>query len=302
VQKINKISPYFSLLLTSACATTGNAWVQEPLTREASGEWETTSPSPPPQNQPASRGLPVSSRTLGEKPKETLVVESDLSPPKDRERSSPSPRRPRPNLPIEGTVLGTFRNTYYDFPQETDYGGSRVTLYDGQCKSIGDVPVDFFEALCVQGSGRLARGNAVSFNRRDCECARICSKTQQKICFDTLDSEKFPWGRGALGQAITPLLTVAVDSDVIPLGTIVFIPEYVGLPRDVTRSTFHDGCFLAQDRGLKVKGQHVDVFTGQRTTTRLWNTLIPSNSGVTVVVNSPKCKSLSEHAVTGVLR
>jgi 3D (Asp-Asp-Asp) domain-containing protein len=156
--------------------------------------------------------------------------------------------------------------------------------------------LDFFEALCVQGSGRLARGNAVSFNRRDCECAQICSKTEQKICFDALDSEKFPWGRGALGQAITPLLTVAVDSDIIPLGSTLFIPEFVGLPRDVTRSSFHDGCFVAQDRGLKVKGQHVDVFMGQTAMTRLWNTLIPSNSGVTVVVNSPKCKQLYKNS------
>ena len=39
----------------------------------------------------------------------------------------------------------------------------------------------------------------------------ICPRTGQKICFDVLDISKYPWGRGATGQPIMPLLTVAVD-------------------------------------------------------------------------------------------
>jgi 3D (Asp-Asp-Asp) domain-containing protein len=77
---------------------------------------------------------------------------------------------------------------------------------------------------------------------------------------------------------------------VVPLGTSLYIPEYDGVPRDPSGTTKHDGCFLAEDRGLAVKGQHVDVFTGYRATTQLWNKLVPSNSGVTVVADSPRCK------------
>ena len=55
-------------------------------------------------------------------------------------------------------------------------------------------------------------------------------------------------------------------------------------------SAAHDGCFLAEDRGLAVKGQHVDVFTGQRETTELWNRLVPTGRGVTVVLDSHRCK------------
>jgi 3D (Asp-Asp-Asp) domain-containing protein len=93
-----------------------------------------------------------------------------------------------------------------------------------------------------------------------------------------------------MGKAITPLVTVAVDSSVIALGTPLYIPEYEGIARDASGSTTHDGCFMAEDRGLAVKGQHVDVFTGYREITQLWNRLVPSNRGVTVVLDSPRCK------------
>ncbi len=202
--------------------------------------------------------------------------------------------RPALSLAVEGKVLGKFRNTYYDFPSENDYTGDLVPLYDGQCRSRASVPQGFFESLCVQGSGLLKSGSAVSFNRRDCECAPVCPRTGQKICFDLLEIAKYPWGRGATGQAITPLLTVAVDSSIVPLGTALYIPEYAGLPRDAERRGKHDGCFVAQDRGLRVQGQHVDIFTGQAAMTQLWNSLVPSNTGVTVVVNSPRCARAAE--------
>ncbi len=189
----------------------------------------------------------------------------------------------------QGRVLGAFRNTYYDFPSEREFEGPTVSLFGPSCAAVASVPRAFFETLCVQGSGLLSSGDVVSFSRRNCSCAEVCPRTGQKICFDALDRARFPWGRGAMGQAITPLLTVAVDSDVIALGTPIYIPEFEGLPRDAARSAAHDGCFIAQDRGLRVKGKHVDIFTGEPALTRLYNRLLPSNRGVTVVVDSPRC-------------
>jgi 3D (Asp-Asp-Asp) domain-containing protein len=188
-----------------------------------------------------------------------------------------------------GRVLGTFRNTYYDFPSESDFSGETVPLKDPRCKTIKSVARAFYESLCVQGSGTLSSGSTVSFAKRDCECAELCPRTGQHICFEQLDSRAYPWGRGATGRAITPLLTVAVDSDLIPLDTPVYIPEYDGIARDPAHSAVHDGCFIAQDRGVRVKGEHVDVFTGQREITALWNRLVPSNRGVTVIVDHPRC-------------
>ena len=106
----------------------------------------------------------------------------------------------------------------------------------------------------------LAGGATISFAKRDCPCAAVCPRTDQKICFEKLDPTRFPHGRGAAGTSIVPFRTIAVDVSVVPLGTVVFIPEYQGLRR--LDGSAHDGCFIAEDRGLKVVGRHVDVFTG----------------------------------------
>jgi 3D (Asp-Asp-Asp) domain-containing protein len=188
----------------------------------------------------------------------------------------------------DGRSLGTFRNTYYDFPSESAFDGAKVALKSPSCETIREVPRGFYESVCVQGSGRLASGRTVSFAKRNCACAEVCPRTGEKICFEALDAAKFPFGRGATGRAITPLYTVAVDSDEIPLGTPVYVPELAGLPRGDDGSR-HDGCFLAEDRGVRVRGTQVDVFTGDPRTTTLWNRLVPSNRGVTVIVGSSRC-------------
>jgi 3D (Asp-Asp-Asp) domain-containing protein len=269
--------------------------MQEPWDPSHPVEDEDLTPPSLPKSERA-RPQPLASREIAgnRRPLPTnldVIAGASTNTPEARTTASQkaSPQ-PRVTLPSDGQVLGKFRNTYYDFPSEGDYTGEPVAIFDGQCKAKLSVPQGFFESLCVQGSGLLKSGNAVSFNRRDCECAPVCPRTGQKICFDVLDLTKFPWGRGATGQAITPLLTVAVDSSIVPLGTPVFIPEYVGMPRDSERRGKHDGCFVAQDRGLRVQGQHVDIFTGQTSMTQLWNSLVPSNTGVTVVVHSSRCE------------
>lgn len=249
----------------SGCHTAGSDWINQPLPGGNDG-WET-----PPEFQ----GEPAASSLMG--PGSTQEVTT--------RETAPSSTL----LVGEGRSLGRFRNTYYDFPSESDYSGKLVEVMDASCRPIKKVPVEFHDALCVQGSGNLATGQTVSFAKRDCECARTCPRTGQKICFEALSRESFPWGRGALGEPITPLSTVAVDDSVIPMHTVLYIPEFDGLPRDASQASFHDGCFVAQDRGSKVQGQHVDVFTGTRSVTELWNRLVPSNQGVTVLLDSPHC-------------
>lgn len=258
----------FAVGCASGCHTAGSDWMSQPLPG-ASDPWAEGEPEMGP-----GAGTPVASR------------------------SAPAGRRPAPLMAdpsgagaaVGGRSLGQFRNTYYDFPSEADFSGEAVALMDSGCAPIKNVPVEFHDAVCVQGSGNLTTGVTVSFAKRDCECARTCPRTGQKICFEALSRSDFPWGRGALGKPITPLVTVAVDDTVIPMHTVLYIPEFDGLPRDPSQSAFHDGCFIAQDRGLKVKGQHVDVFTGRRSVTALWNGLVPSNQGVTVVLDAPNCR------------
>ncbi len=190
--------------------------------------------------------------------------------------------------PEDAELLGVFRNTYYDFPAEQNFSGSSTFVMNAACKPIAEVPRPFFDALCVQGSGTLRSGSTVSFAKRDCACAETCPRTGQKLCFDVLDQATFPWGRGALGKPITPLRSVAVDSSVIPLGTVLYVPEFDGVARRPA-GTPHDGCFVAEDRGMKVVGAHIDVFTGDPSITSHLNQLIPSNRGVHVYRRAQGC-------------
>lgn len=278
-----------------SCTTAGSTWMSQPLSTGAWGD------DPPPagsvrstsQDEPRAQPPPrVQSRVISEAP----AIDDGFVPSAAAPSSAPSAsiRVTAPAVKLNprapgGRVVGTFRNTYYDFPNEADFNGETVPLKNQHCKTIKSVARAFYESLCVQGSGTLSSGSTVSFAKRDCECAELCPRTGQHICFDELDSKSYPWGRGATGRAITPLVTIAVDSDLIPLDTPVYIPEYDGIPRDPARSAMHDGCFIAQDRGVRVKGEHVDVFTGHREITALWNGLVPSNRGVTVIVDHPRC-------------
>lgn len=188
---------------------------------------------------------------------------------------------------LELAAPDVYRNTYYDFPVEGG-GDQGATIFDATCAPISKVTKDFHDKVCVQGSGKLRSGATVSFAKRDCSCAAECPRTGQRICFERLDPKLFPNGRGATGKAITPLVTLAVDTQVIPLGTKVFIPEFVGLPTPGGKK--HDGCFVAEDRGIKVVGKQVDVFTGDPAVTADWNARVPSNQGVKVFIGDPRCR------------
>jgi 3D (Asp-Asp-Asp) domain-containing protein len=254
------------LTLTLLACGSGPAWVR--------GEPSASSQARPPEGGWVEALEAPASET---DPRETEPLSIREEPSEDGETTV---------IRLEGGGGDVFRNTYYDFPREGE-GPRESTVFDAKCAPIAAVTTAFHDAVCVQGSGRLASGATVSFARRDCACAALCPRTGQRICFEQLDPARFPAGRGATGRAITPLRTVAVDTKVIPLGTRLFVRELVGLP--LPDGTPHDGCFVAEDRGLKVVGRQIDIFTGDPAMTARWNALRPSNTGVHVELGSPRC-------------
>lgn len=245
----------------------GTSWVNQPLAPEEHGGSSYAGARSAPR--PSAR---YASRTIGAQ--------------EERAETPPSE-----HADVGGRVLGTFRNTYYDFPSESDFDGASVALKNAKCETIAMVPRGFHDAVCVQGSGSLARGGTISFAKRDCACAELCPRTNQHICFDTLDKSSFPWGRGAAGVPITPLRSVAADTHVLPLGTVLYVPELDGVRGAASGPS--DGCFVVEDRGLKVQGEHIDIFTGNPSETAALNGQVPSNRGVTVIVDSPRCAHLA---------
>jgi 3D (Asp-Asp-Asp) domain-containing protein len=64
----------------------------------------------------------------------------------------------------------------------------------------------------------------------------------------------------SLGCKVVPMRTLAVDKNIIPRRTVVFIKETVGLK--MPNGEAHDGYWYASDIGGAIKGQRVDLYTG----------------------------------------
>jgi 3D (Asp-Asp-Asp) domain-containing protein len=73
-----------------------------------------------------------------------------------------------------------------------------------------------------------------------------------------------PFGDGAGGYQVVPFRSLAVDTKLIPLGTVIYIPAARGVEITLPsgRRVRHDGYFFASDRGGGIKENHVDVFVG----------------------------------------
>ena len=64
----------------------------------------------------------------------------------------------------------------------------------------------------------------------------------------------------SLGCKVVPMRTVAVDKNVIPRRTVLFIKETVGVKMPDGRT--HDGYWYASDVGGAIKGERIDLYTG----------------------------------------
>jgi 3D (Asp-Asp-Asp) domain-containing protein len=73
-----------------------------------------------------------------------------------------------------------------------------------------------------------------------------------------------PFGDGVRNFILSPYRTIAVDPDVTPYGSVVFVEEARGLPFTMPDGTrrVHDGYFFAGDTGGLIHGNHIDVFIG----------------------------------------
>ena len=64
----------------------------------------------------------------------------------------------------------------------------------------------------------------------------------------------------SLGCKVVAMRTVAIDKNLIPKRSVLFIKETVGLKMPDGRD--HDGYWYATDIGGAIKGQRIDLYTG----------------------------------------
>lgn len=70
-------------------------------------------------------------------------------------------------------------------------------------------------------------------------------------------------GCGSRHIPLLPFRTVAVDPEIIPLGSVIYAPELRGRTFAFEGKLYvHDGYLFAGDHGGAIHGRHVDIFTG----------------------------------------
>lgn len=86
-----------------------------------------------------------------------------------------------------------------------------------------------------------------------------------------IERSRFAEATGSLGDDVrghapVPYRTIAVDRSLIPFGSVVFIPAARGTTLHLPDGSvaYHDGFFIAQDTGGRIRGAHIDVFCGEQ--------------------------------------
>jgi 3D (Asp-Asp-Asp) domain-containing protein len=177
-----------------------------------------------------------------------------------------------------GASLGLFDFTYYWLALESDASGpANTNLSDDACNVLATVSAEFADSLTLEGSGKLNDGRVLNYFG-SCSCP-------SSPCFFEVPPDK-PWGVGTENRTLVPFRSVAVDRNVIAIGTSLYVSELDGLlmPGDPPTGGFvHDGCLLADDVGGAIGGQRIDFFSGLRTS---YVALISSFPGMNVDVRA----------------
>lgn len=79
--------------------------------------------------------------------------------------------------------------------------------------------------------------------------------------FFEFETSECPYGLGVQSMCLDPFYTVAADLEIYKPGTVIFMPDLVGLELPGKRK--HDGFLIVRDRGGGIKGKgRFDFFTG----------------------------------------
>ena len=137
-------------------------------------------------------------------------------------------------------------------------GTPDTNVYDSGCNVLATVAAEFFASMSLEGTARLLDDRVLNY-WGGCGCAT-------SPCFSEVDAEH-PWGSGSMSRPLIPFRSVAVDTNLIDIGTSLYVEELDGLfmPGDPPTGGFvHDGCVVADDTGGGINGTHIDFFAALR--------------------------------------
>jgi 3D (Asp-Asp-Asp) domain-containing protein len=153
------------------------------------------------------------------------------------------------DLPPNLKKVGDLRPTFYWVALEINDGQAKGNaLLDVDGNVLAKVSNKVLASLRLEGTGKLLDGRIINFK------ARVGNEIRWRIC-----GPDAPYGYGLLDYALKPFHSVAVDPNVIPIPSRVYIPAAKGAV--LPDGTIHDGYFEAVDIGDAIQNQRVDVFT-----------------------------------------
>ncbi|MBI4815969.1 MAG: hypothetical protein HY791_06925 [Deltaproteobacteria bacterium] len=152
--------------------------------------------------------------------------------------------------------------------------GVELLAADGGSLGVRLSPRDFCQAA-MDGAVRVERAKgAVTFgfaglgDAPQTDCSKRFPK-QSAISRTRFARTRGEFGDGAGGRRLVPLRSLAVDPKVIPIGSVVYVPQARGLSLSVPggrdledRRVEHDGFFFAATTGGAIDGHKIDVFIG----------------------------------------
>jgi len=159
-----------------------------------------------------------------------------------------------------------------------------VEIYTQEGYFFGRIPERYACSLKLEGSGLMRDGRIVNYTG---SC-----KFGYGTCFQQLDIEDFPFGRGAGQRPLVPFKSVAVDPRVIRLGEPLYIPELDGIA--LPDGSIHDGCVRADDTGGGIKGRKMDFFVVTYGNFRSLLDELLGVSWITPHVQAPRCEYLRD--------
>ena len=190
-----------------------------------------------------------------------------------------------------GYPYGRLWITYYWLVEQRDYPGDLDTvLFDKACRPLATTSAAFSDELCIEGSGRLDDGRVVNY-AATCACGRPCPNGG-RVCYEEVEPEHFPWGKGSRSNPLVPLRSIATDPGLLPFGTQVYIKEFDGavIPsHDGLGGFVHDGCFRADDVGTAIEGAHIDIFAGSESVWQALEAVAKTHGDVTISLEAARC-------------
>lgn len=194
-----------------------------------------------------------------------------------------------------GKRLGKFKQTFYWTALEREGDdGPLVAIYDQRGRIIAKVPLDFACELGVEGSGILADGRVVNYWASGDRCVRttVCRRPHypSRNCYQVLNQERYPWGKGVRRRSLIPYLSLATDPYVVPFGTVIYLPAWDGYV--LPDGTVHDGCFRSDDTGGAIIEDHIDFFSGKKSEWLQMKNHFPKS--VEVYIDPPRCPDIIE--------